>query len=533
MTSKEDISEELKLHRVKQNCHHLEKIVSSIKDTMNPFASTIEKEHLFNIANGKAALGGTADFLNNVWTIGFSARDCFIKDCNDDPNAYQNPIKRQKIKNFASEAGSYKVSSKNKTLLSVSMTCDLFGSILYHALQAEVDTKQMLRYLLIPVPLSISHVNGTMQKTPKSKLLQELEKRVASNPPSNVDVTIIDGMFFFHLLYQPASTFAGLADHLLRQVCKQRGTEIHLVFDKTISPSIKDAERNKRSNQRGMAYQITRPEQKRPSNWLQALRGDQFKEALVTFLVDYLENSNSTRILGSKKLIVNNGDTCYSFISQEDRMVKSEEVACYAKHEEVHKRMIYHVGQLPSGTNVVVRNVNTNVVVIALGYFHQLQDKRIWVESSVQSKNNLTYISINQLFDQLVEPLCKALTFYHAFTGCDYTSSFNRKGKIKPFKLLQKNPELQEAFLNLSHSEGTSDDIKSIIESFVCQMYGRKKTNSVDQARLEIFVTKYKPKKGSASLNQIQAKKLDSSIMPPCLKVFHQKIKRCIYVTNI
>ena len=136
MTSKEDISEELKLHRVKQNCHHLEKIVSSINDTMNPFASTIEKEHLFNIANGKAALGGMADFLNNVWTIGFSARDCFIKDCNDDPNAYQNPIKRQKIKNFASEAGSYKVSSKNKSPVSVLMTRYLFGSILYHALQA-------------------------------------------------------------------------------------------------------------------------------------------------------------------------------------------------------------------------------------------------------------------------------------------------------------------------------------------------------------------------------------------------------------
>ena len=128
--SREDISEELKLPRVKQNCHQLEKIISSINDTMNPFASTIEKEHLFNIANGKTALGETADFLTNVWIIGFSARDCFIKDCNDDPNAYQNPIKRQKIKNFASEAGSYKVSS----LLSVSMSHDLFGSILYHAL---------------------------------------------------------------------------------------------------------------------------------------------------------------------------------------------------------------------------------------------------------------------------------------------------------------------------------------------------------------------------------------------------------------
>ena len=89
VTTKEDILEQLKQHRVKQNYHHLEKIISSINDTMNPSASTIEKEHLFNIANGKAALGETADFLTSVWTTGFSARDCFIKDCND-PNAYQN-----------------------------------------------------------------------------------------------------------------------------------------------------------------------------------------------------------------------------------------------------------------------------------------------------------------------------------------------------------------------------------------------------------------------------------------------------------
>ena len=173
MASKEVISEELKLHRVKQNCHHLEKIISFIDDTMNHFASTIEKEHLFNIANGKAALGERADFLTKVWAIGFSACDCLIEDCNDDPSAYQNPIKRKKFKNFASEAGSYKVSRKNKSILSVSMTRNLFGSILYHALQAEIGMEQILRYPLTPVPLSISHVNGTMQKTPKSKLLQE------------------------------------------------------------------------------------------------------------------------------------------------------------------------------------------------------------------------------------------------------------------------------------------------------------------------------------------------------------------------
>ena len=100
-------------------------------------------------------------------------------------------------------------------------------------------------------------------------------------------------------------------------------------------------------------------------------------------------------------------------------MVNSEEVTYYAKHDEADTRMIYHVGQLPSGTNVAVRTVNTDVVVIALGCFHKLQDKMIWVESDIQSKNNLRYISINQLFDQLGKPLCKAMPFYHAFTGCD------------------------------------------------------------------------------------------------------------------
>ena len=161
--SREDISEELKLPRVKQNCHQLEKIISSINDTMNPFASTIEKEHLFNIANGKAVLGETANSLTNVWTIGFSAHDCFIKDCNDDPNVYQNPIKGQKIKNFTSEAVSYKVSSKNKSLVSVSRIHDLFGNILYHALQAEVVNTQIPTgtYAIVHEPCGWNNAENT------------------------------------------------------------------------------------------------------------------------------------------------------------------------------------------------------------------------------------------------------------------------------------------------------------------------------------------------------------------------------------
>ena len=155
---------------------------------------------------------------------------------------------------------------------------------------------------------------------------------------------------------------------------------------------------------------------------------------------------------------------------------------CYAKHEEVDTRMIYYVGQLSSGENVVVRTVDTSVVVIALGCFHQLQDKRIWVESGIQSKNNLRYIKINQLFDQIGEQLCKALPFYHAFTGCNYTSSFNRKGKIKLINLLEPNPELQEAFLicrSLKMYLMTSNQPSSPF-CFKC-MEERRRTQSIKQ----------------------------------------------------
>ena len=67
MTSKEDISEELKRHRVKRNCHHLKKIISSINDSMNLFMLIIEKEYLFNIANGKRCNGQTFNHRLDHW----------------------------------------------------------------------------------------------------------------------------------------------------------------------------------------------------------------------------------------------------------------------------------------------------------------------------------------------------------------------------------------------------------------------------------------------------------------------------------
>ena len=81
LTRKEDVTEELKSHRMNQNCQDLEKLINGITETMNPFLGLIDKNYLFNIATGKAAHEETATLLLDVMETGRKARDQFIENC--------------------------------------------------------------------------------------------------------------------------------------------------------------------------------------------------------------------------------------------------------------------------------------------------------------------------------------------------------------------------------------------------------------------------------------------------------------------
>ena len=96
---------------------------------------------------------------------------------------------------------------KDSKLVEVRMERDLFGCILFLALQQKIDMGEVLKYPLTPIPpLSLCHVDGSMLKTTKVALLTDLEKRVQCNDPPSVDVLIIDGMFFLHLMHDLPAT---------------------------------------------------------------------------------------------------------------------------------------------------------------------------------------------------------------------------------------------------------------------------------------------------------------------------------------
>ena len=69
--------------------------------------------------------------------------------------------REQKIHNFAKEAANFYLTKKNN-IMKVKIEYDLFGSILFLALQRKIDMGEMLKFPLTPVPLCLVYIDGSM-----------------------------------------------------------------------------------------------------------------------------------------------------------------------------------------------------------------------------------------------------------------------------------------------------------------------------------------------------------------------------------
>ena len=75
---------------------------------------------------------------------------------------------------------------------------------------------------------------------------------------------------------------------------------------------------------------------------------------------------------------------------------------------------------------IVVRSNDTDVFVLLIHHATQINAK-LRMDAGVSSKNTRRYIDINAIAQKITPSVCLALPSFHAFTGCDYTSSFFRK----------------------------------------------------------------------------------------------------------
>ena len=79
--------------------------------------------------------------------------------------------------------------------------------------------------------------------------------------------------------------------------------------------------------------------------------------------------------------------------------------------------------------------------------------------------------------------------------------------------------------------EEVPDDIRKDIEKFTCKVYVRKKLTSINEVRLQIFLSKYKPnEKKNKPIMDVKA--MDESALPSCSRVLQEKITRTALVAS-
>ena len=122
-------------------------------------------------------------------------------------------------------------------------------------------------------------------------------------------------------------------------------------------------------------------------------------------------------------------------------------------HEETNTCVVVHIlHSLAQGSRSVnVRTVDTDVVVILVGKFHDFKmlksDLDLWVSFGVGKQ--FSHYHINTICAWLGQNKCRGLPIFHAFTGSDTTSAFRGKGKVSAWKAWQAYPEVTATFEDL------------------------------------------------------------------------------------
>ncbi|KAG5865783.1 hypothetical protein JTB14_021232 [Gonioctena quinquepunctata] len=95
-------------------------------------------------------------------------------------------------------------------------------------------------------------------------------------------------------------------------LCASKAEIIVIAFDRYIFPSIKDTEHKLRDMEQGN-FRIDGPDQVRNKDFSIELKNNNFKEALIQFIIENLEEDYMAPYINNK-VIYDNEDACYKYM---------------------------------------------------------------------------------------------------------------------------------------------------------------------------------------------------------------------------
>ena len=98
---------------------------------------------------------------------------------------------------FASAA--VKNTTKVQKLVELHGIRNLFGRLLYISTLERIDIEKVFQNPLTPIPLPLSHMDSSINKIDKARLLHKLEGMIESEKAGYIDVTLVDETFLLNL----------------------------------------------------------------------------------------------------------------------------------------------------------------------------------------------------------------------------------------------------------------------------------------------------------------------------------------------
>lgn len=94
-------------------------------------------------------------------------------------------------------------------------------------------------------------------------------------------------------------------------------------------------------------------------------------------------------------------------------------------------RMLLHAADCCKDVHkrVMIRTVDTDVLVIAVSLFHKIGAEKLWLEFS--TGKHTRYISVHGIVHALGTEKAESLIAFHALTGCDQTSFFPGEKRLQ------------------------------------------------------------------------------------------------------
>ena len=232
---------------------------------------------------------------------------------------------------------------------------------------------------------------------------------------------------------------------------------------------------------------ILRNEAKVPRNWHKFLTNAENKTELFAFLSkriqeeDFPDEKDVYATMGDK--VLHNG--------KGSAMPECD-------HEEADTRIVVHaLHALQASSTGMVFTGDTDVVVIFLSNFHHFKAvnpcAEIWI--AFRSGKNTKMLHLNTIAANLGPVNCRGMAMFHAFTGCDSTSSFKFKGKRYCCKVMKMMPHLMQHFASVAETPfQISRSLMETVNEFVCKLYSSSDVpeNDVNKLRMRIFFTKDK-----------------------------------------